>query len=299
MRAIGSERIQDPDKKLERILEIAGIKKGELNESSNLKGRMSNVLHEAVAVDGTEYAIVQESKYVYIKVKNGDTYDYITGVQNIHEHSYKSYADALKNLNLMFKSINEEYGHKENIDVLKKKDLTEKRFVLKQKKDDAQEVMPTDTNDGDTSDVDDQSISDLESELLGGGEGSSEGDGGEEDMDDVATDDSGGEELPTEPVQDEPQTGGAKNFRLVQKLTGKLGNELRNSPDMSTDNIKYVLNSIISAINVENLSPEDKDDIVNKIMGDGSDEEIEGGGDMEQELQENRLIVDVLAKLIR
>ena len=259
---------------------------------------MSNVLHEAVAVDGTEYAIVQESKYVYIKVKNGDSYDYITGVQNIHEHSYKSYADALKNLNLMFKSINEEYGHKENIDVLKKKDLTEKRFVLKQKKGDAQEVTPTDTNDGDTSDVDDQSISDLESELLGGSEGSGEGDGGEEGMDDAATDDSGGEELPTEPVKDEPQTGGAKNFKFIQKLTGKLGNELRSS-DMSSDNIKYVLNSIISAINVENLSPEDKDDIVNNIMGDGSDEEIEGGDDMEQELQENRLIVDVLAKLIR
>jgi len=79
------------------------------------------VLHEAVASDGKEYAIVQEEKHVYIKTKNGESYDYLTGVENIHEHSYRSYAEALKHLNMMFKQINENVGYKENIDVLKKK----------------------------------------------------------------------------------------------------------------------------------------------------------------------------------
>jgi hypothetical protein len=53
--------------------------------------------------------------------KNGENYVYLSGVQNIHEHSYKSYADALKHLNFMFKQINENVGQVDNIDMLKKK----------------------------------------------------------------------------------------------------------------------------------------------------------------------------------
>ena len=111
MKPVGSEKIQNPDEKLARILEIAGVKKDAINESKPLYGRLGNVLHEAVAADGTEYGIVQEEKHVYIKVKN----------EQVHEHSYKSYADALKHLNLMFKQINENVGQSENIDILKKK----------------------------------------------------------------------------------------------------------------------------------------------------------------------------------
>ena len=121
MRAVGSEKIQDPDKKLSRILEIAGISKGAIVESTNQYGKQSDVLHEAVASNGNEFAIVQEQKHVYIKVKKNEKYEYMTGVQNIHEHSYKTFSDALKHLNIMFKEINESVGQKENIDILKKK----------------------------------------------------------------------------------------------------------------------------------------------------------------------------------
>jgi hypothetical protein len=121
MRPIGSEKIENPEEKLSRILEIAGIKKESINESKPLIGKLSNILHEAVAANGNEYAIVQEQNYVYIKTKKDGQYDYITGVENIHEHSYKSYADAMKHLNLMFKQINENVGQSENIDIFKKK----------------------------------------------------------------------------------------------------------------------------------------------------------------------------------
>lgn len=121
MKPIGSEKIENVDDKLARILEIAGIKKELVVENKPTLGRLSSVLHEALAANGTEYGIVQEEKHVYIKVKNERGYNYISGVENIHEHSYKSYADALKHLNLMFKQINENVGQNENIDVLKKK----------------------------------------------------------------------------------------------------------------------------------------------------------------------------------
>lgn len=122
MRPIGSEKIQDNDQKLARILEIAGIKKGDvIIENSTNYGKQSDILHEATSADGTEFAIVQEDKHVYLKVKNNGKFEYMTGVQNIHEHSYKTYADALKHLNIMFKEINENVGQKFNIDILKKK----------------------------------------------------------------------------------------------------------------------------------------------------------------------------------
>jgi hypothetical protein len=121
MRPVGSEKIQDVDQKLARILEIAGVSKEAINENKQLVGHLSNVLHEAVAANGTEYGIVQEEKHVYIKVKTENGYEYLSGVQNIHEHSYRSYAEALKHLNMMFKQINESVDYKENIDVLKKK----------------------------------------------------------------------------------------------------------------------------------------------------------------------------------
>ena len=123
MKPIGSEKIQDMDSKLRRILELSGINKNAVNEVASNIGTLSNILHEAVASDGTKYAIVQEEKHVYIKTKsaNADDYSYLTGVQNIHEFSYKSYADALKHLNYMFKQINENVGYVTNIDILKKK----------------------------------------------------------------------------------------------------------------------------------------------------------------------------------
>ena len=121
MKPIGSEKIVNPDEKLVRILEIAGIKKNTLDEAVSKTGTQSNILHEALASDGTQYGIVQEEKYVYIKVKKETGYEYTSGVQNIHENSYRSYAEALKHLNMMFRQINENVGHTENIDVLKKK----------------------------------------------------------------------------------------------------------------------------------------------------------------------------------
>lgn len=123
MRPIGSEKIENTDDKLSRILEIAGIKKGIIAEDTQKNGVQSTILHEATASNGVKYGIVKEASNVYIKIMNesGTGYEYIGGVQNIHEQSYRSYAEALKHLNITFKQINENVGHTENIDVLKKK----------------------------------------------------------------------------------------------------------------------------------------------------------------------------------
>lgn len=120
LKSVGSEKIQSLDEKLARIIEMSGIKKTPIAENTN-NGVSSSILHEATASNGDEYAIVQEEQYVYIKKKINEKFDYISGVENLKEFSYRDYANALKHLNLMFKDINESINHKENVDILKKK----------------------------------------------------------------------------------------------------------------------------------------------------------------------------------
>ena len=64
----------------------------------------------------------------------------------------------------------------------------------------------------------------------------------------------------------------------IQKYAGKLGQELRDQKEkMESDDIKYVLNMIISAVNIDKLEEEDIEDIAKKFERDeefNNDEEM-------------------------
>jgi hypothetical protein len=64
----------------------------------------------------------------------------------------------------------------------------------------------------------------------------------------------------------------------VQKFAGKLGQELRDQKEkMESDDIKYVLNMIISAVDLDKLEEEDIEDIAKKFERDedfGDSDEI-------------------------
>jgi hypothetical protein len=240
------------DNNLNKILKNAGLNVNHQKQADIKYGRLGNVLHEITAPNKKEYAIVQEGKHIYLKVKNGGAYDYIGGVENIREHSYKSYADALKHLNLMFKEINEQMGLKKNINVLLEEQ--EKKFVLKTPDGDAEsdDMADDDTETGDefadadtTGDAMDDTMDDTaDADMdLGGDMNADMG------MDDEAADD--------------PDASPVKS---IQKLTGKLGNKIRNNPDaIQSDTIKYVLNSIVSAFDLSKLSDEDYEDILSAM----------------------------------
>ena len=77
-------------------------------------------------------------------------------------------------------------------------------------------------------------------------------------------------------------------MKPIQKLTGKLGQKLRDSgEEMGSADIKYVLNSVISAVDLENLDDEDKDDVLDRFEDDeaayGDDEEMDMDVDMGDE----------------
>jgi hypothetical protein len=104
----------------------------------------------------------------------------------------------------------------------------------------------------------------------------------------------GGEEMNPAPEEDmdmESEDGGEGKkeeitFKLIQKLTGKLAQKLRSygeDKEMSSDNIKYVINSIISAIDVESLDEDDIEEIINRLEGEEEEGE-EGMGSEEMDI---------------
>jgi hypothetical protein len=88
--------------------------------------------------------------------------------------------------------------------------------------------------------------------------------GGEELDVDVDIDAEGGE-TPEEQI----------TFKTIQKLTGKLTQKIRtldNEDGMTSEDVKYVINMILSALDLTTLSEEDKEDIMSKFEEDETEE---------------------------
>jgi hypothetical protein len=82
-----------------------------------------------VGPDGKSYGIVRENHEYYIKIAEGtenltkDSFNYIGGLKNKKDFAYPSYAKAIKHLNYKFKSLDEAYGTKSNINVFENDSL--------------------------------------------------------------------------------------------------------------------------------------------------------------------------------
>lgn len=259
LRPIGSEKLP-LDQKIQRIMEIAnyGIEpKVDTHKTASLE-------YNVTAADGNKYGIIREnSKYMILK-EGSNGYTYLDGMKNNSRYSFNSYSEALKKLNLLMKPINESYNEGKQFNLIGEQEEAGKKFVLKQPE--------TEVED--------------EEETFDFGDDAATDEGGETEdfsFDDVemGTDDDGGEEIEgsmeVEVTDDEDAT------KAVQKLTGKLGQKLRDLPetDMNADIIKYVLNSIISAVDLEKLSEEDKEEIVEKFEDEDIEYTEEGEFDVE------------------
>ena len=87
-------------------------------------------------------------------------------------------------------------------------------------------------------------------------------------------------------------------MKPIQKLTGKLGQKLRDvEEELGSADIKYVINSIISAVELDNLDEEDKEDILDRFEDDeaeyGDEEEVEdiemGDEEMDMEMGDEEI----------
>jgi hypothetical protein len=112
--------------------------------------------------------------------------------------------------------------------------------------------------------------------------------GGMDDMDDMG----GMDDMPED--DEEPLEGGEGEpvtFKSIQKLTGKLAQKIRdysgNEEELSSKDVKYIINSILSALDLNLLDEDDKEEILTRFEGEEeSDYEMDDMGSEDEESDE-------------
>ena len=179
---------------------------------------------------------------------------------------YSSYSQAFKRLNLIAKEVNVNEGQTENISLFEQ---SSKKYTLKTPKPAPVEEPSMD----ELPDMGDEELDmDLDKDMDMGGD--------ELDMDlDM---DMGDEESDMEmdmEMDDEESDDEDVSFKSIQKLTGKLGQKIRSFIDsgdqMSSKDVKYVINSILSALDLSALNEDDKEDVLEKFEDYESEDEME------------------------
>jgi hypothetical protein len=240
IKPIGSEKLQGDDK-FKRILELTYYNQ----KSSNQKTSKAELVKES---KNGVYGIVREKDGYYVKKGlNESSLDYIGGMFMKNKNKFSSYAEALKRLELLKgqEMLNE--------------DIT--KYVLKTNK--SQEEAPMPVPAVDSAPAPSMPPSDAEPAP-------------------AAPADSMDNELPTDdtaPEAQSPEESKRSDYMAeIQKFSGKLGQELRDQqPKMESDDIKYVLNMIISAVDLDKLDVDDIEEIGKKF---DRDEEEMGAEDM-------------------
>ena len=278
LKPLGSERLVGQEQ-ISRILEISnyGSKPATLSESKSSKADYSIQM-----ADGKYYGIVKEKLGYVVKVGISESeFDYNEPMQN-RKH-YKSFSQAMKKVNLIAGELNKLHENVEGVNIIGE----QKKFVLK---------TPAPKVDVDIN-VDEPSLEpeedlgldlDMDLDMDIDSEESVEDDDLDMDMDI----DSEEEDVDVD-VEVEDEEG---SFKTIQKITGKLGQKLRTydkNQGLSSEDIKYVLNSIISAVELERLSEEDKEDILANFEEEETDYDMEGEVDIDVESGDDELDLDM------
>lgn len=260
LKAIGSEKLTGQDK-IKRMMEIARFKEvlpSNINETAKSE-------YSIPLADGNKYEIVRERQgYILKKTISETETDYIEPMKN--RKYYSSYSQALKRLNLVAGELNRLNENEEGVSLYGE----QKKFVLKTPKP-VDEPSPIAAVPAAPPAVPAPSLppspsSEMPSE---DGMGDMGMDAGMEDMD-------MGPEGNTEMDMDAPEEEGDEmvSFRTIQKLTGKLTQKIRTldtQEGMTSEDIKYVINMVLSSLDLKSLSEEDKEDIMGKFEDDSED----------------------------
>jgi len=256
--------------------------------------------------DGNLYGIVKEKTgYIIKKGLNESDLDYSEPMRS-RKH-YRSYADAMKKLNLVVSEVNRNEGNVFEVPLIGEQ--SKKKFILKTPKapaapepvpgDDlpppapAMETPPAPAPDmgmPPAPEGDDMGMPPAPE-----GEGMPPAPEGEGMPPAPEGDDMGMPPAPEEDDMGMPPMGdeddidsdeevGPMSLKMIQKLTGKLSQKIRSldkDKGMDSQDIKYVINSIISAIDMKNLDDDDREEIVDKIEGFDDEYGTEGEGELD------------------
>jgi hypothetical protein len=282
LKPIGSEKLQGQDK-LKRIMEIARFNETiptTINETSRTE-------FNRTLSDGNNYEIVKERQgYIIKKTISESETDYIEPMKN--RKYYSSYSQALKRLNLVAGELNRLNENEEGTSMFGE----QKKFTLKTPKP-APAPAPAPME---------AAVPPMAPPPVPAPELPASPVGGEEMDLEMGAEEMGPEgdmEMGTD--MDMEMDGGDDEqvtFKTIQKLTGKLTQKIRtldNEEGMTSEDIKYVINMVISSLDLKSLSEEDKEDIMDKLEGQ---EEDLGGDDMDgEDLTDDSEVEDIQADM--
>ena len=236
LKPLGSEKLNS-DEKLKRILELTYF-------NNNKKSSTSKAELVSESKIGGIYGIVKEKDGYYVKRGlNESSLDYIGGMFMKNKNKFSSYSEAFKRLELLKGQEELQEGTKY---VLKQNKPQEEAPMPAPSMDDMPPAPPSDPTASDVPSTDD-SVSDAISS---------------DNSQPTSGDDMGGDNMDSESKRSD-------YMAEVQKYAGKLGQELRDLHDrMESDDIKYVLNMIISAVDLDKLDDEDIEEIADKFDRD-------------------------------
>jgi hypothetical protein len=239
LKPLGSEKLNS-DEKLKRILELTYY-----NSNKKINESKAELVRESST--GGVFGIVREKDGYYVKRGlNESSLDYIGGMYMKNKNKFSSYAEAFKRLEFI-------KGQEELNEATK--------YVLKQSPKPAQDEVaapapsmdapapaPSDAPPAPESDAPPAPTDDA---------------AGTPDMGDATP----SPEMDGDSAGEDDGNGKRSDYMAeVQKYAGKLGQELRDVHDrMESDDIKYVLNMIISAVDLDKLSDEDIEEIGKKF----------------------------------
>lgn len=237
IKPLGSEKLQGSDK-MKRILELTYYHENKNNPKSTTKSELVKESTNGV------YGIIKERDGYYVKKGlTESTLDYIGGMFMKNKNRFNSYAEALKRMELLSSQEIQEEATK---------------YVLKQntQKAEAPAASPTFPEPAASAPAPSAPAPSAAPEDMGGDEPT-----------DMAPEDSS---LEDEPMDTAPEgEDGPEHMKEVQRLSGKLGQAIREINDeMESDDVKYVINMILSAVDLEKLSEEDKEAIIDRFEPD-------------------------------
>jgi len=231
IKPLGSEKLNG-DEKLKRILELTYFNQNN-KKSSSVKPELVKE-----STTGGFFGIVKEKDGYYVKRGlNESSLDYIGGMFMKNKNKFSSYSEAYKRLDLL-------KGQEELQEATK--------YVLKPSSPKSESPMSDPAANAPIPTPAEEPAPEVPSE---------------EPAPEVPAE----EPTPEAPVDGGDDSSGKRSSYMaeVQKFAGKLGQELRDQHEsMESDDIKYVLNMIISAVNLDKLEDEDIEDIAKKFERD-------------------------------
>ena len=235
IKPLGSEKLNG-DEKLKRILELTYFNQNN-KKSSSVKPELVKE-----STTGGVFGIVKEKDGYYVKRGlNESSLDYIGGMFMKNKNKFSSYSEAFKRLELL-------KGQEELQEATK--------YVLKPSSPKTESPLSDPAANAPIPTPAEEPAPEAPAEVP---------------AEEPAPEAPAEEPAPETPVDGGDETSGKRSSYMaeVQKYAGKLGQELRDQHEsMESDDIKYVLNMIISAVDLDKLEDEDIEDIAKKFERD-------------------------------